>query len=391
MSNKQLIALSLSYAVIFSGVSSLVALMPIYLTKLGAESTLTGFFLAFAFLSLSLSNIVGGWLSDHFQSRKNLLILSGAVAAPISVIISQVTNVSLLMILMGGLFFTMGITMTMTNILAGLFADEGKRGRIFGILGLSFGTGVFMGSLLGGWIVDLWGYPTFFILLGALYLVIIASGFFLKDKTITPTQPDVASPGVGSVLANRNFVSLIVASILAQVANSIILLGKPLIMNDLHFTASAITGTIAVGSLITLPLPLVLGRLSDRLGRKSILMMIFATSTLGIIMLGFAVDLWHFWVSSVLQTAIGASLVVGSALITDIFPEAALGRSLSLFNSVPNIGIVIGLSAGGIAIRVFQMTPTLILAVLISLLAILALMPISTRGRQQRQEKAPAT
>src|SRR5258708_1926663 len=391
MSNKQLIALSLSYAVIFSGVSSLVALMPIYLTKLGAESTLTGFFLAFAFLSLSLSNIVGGWLSDHFQSRKNLLILGGTLAAPISVIISQVTNVSLLMILMGGLFFTMGITMTMTNILAGLFADEGKRGRIFCILGLSFGTGVFMGSLLGGWIVDLWGYPTFFILLGALYLVIIAAGFFLKDKTMTPTQSDVASPGVGSVLANRNFVSLIVASILAQVANSIILLGKPLIMNDLHFTASAITGTLAVGSLITLPLPLVLGRLSDRLGRKSILMMIFATSTLGIIMLVFAVDLWHFWVSSVLQTTIGASLVVGSALITDIFPEAALGRSLSLFNSVPNIGIVIGLSAGGVAIRVFQITPTLILAALISLLAILALMPISTGRWQERPEKAPAT
>jgi len=120
-------------------------------------------------------------------------------------------------------------------------------------------------------------------------------------------------------------------------------------------------------------------------------MMIFATSTLGIIMLVFAVDLWHFRVSSVLQTAIGASLVVGSALITDIFPEAALGRSLSLFNSVPNIGIVIGLSAGGVAIRVFQMTPTLIVAVLISLLAILALMPISTGRRQERPEKAPAT
>ena len=391
MSNKQLIALSLSYAVIFAGVSSLVALMPIYLTKLGAEPTLTGFFLAFAFLSLSFSNIVGGWLSNRFQSRKTLLILSGTFAAPIALIISQVTNVTLLMILMGGLFFAMGITMTMVNILAGLFADEGNRGRIFGILGLSFGTGIFIGSLVGGWIVDLWGYPTFFILLGALYLVIVATGLFLKDKTITPTQPDVASPGVGSVLTNRTFVSLIVASILAQVANSIIILGKPLIMNDLHFNASAITGTLAVGSLITLPLPLVLGRLSDRLGRKSILMMIFATSTLGIIMLVFAVDLWHFWVSSVLQTAIGASLVVGLALITDIFPEAALGRSLSLFNSVPNIGIVIGLSAGGVAIRVFQMTPTLIVAVLISLLAILALMPISTGRRQERPEKAPAT
>src|SRR5207237_4173084 len=122
----------------------------------------TCFFLAVAFLSLSLSTIIGGWLSDRFQRRKMMLILSGTLAVPIALIISQVTNVTLLMILMGGLWFAMGITTTMVNILAGLFADEGHRGRIFGFLGLSMGTGVFLGSLFGGWVVERWGYATYF-------------------------------------------------------------------------------------------------------------------------------------------------------------------------------------------------------------------------------------
>jgi len=69
MRKQQLIALCFCNVIIYSGIAGLVGLMPVYLTQLGADTTVTGFFLAFAYLALALSNIVGGRLSDRFQRR----------------------------------------------------------------------------------------------------------------------------------------------------------------------------------------------------------------------------------------------------------------------------------------------------------------------------------
>ena len=96
----------------------------------------------------------------------------------------------------------------------------------------------------------------------------------------------------------------------------------------------------AVGTLLSLPLPLVIGRLSDRLGRKPLLLLCFLTTLPGLIILAAAKDSWHFWLASILQTGIGLSVVVGAALMTDIFPDESLDTALSLLTATPWIGIV---------------------------------------------------
>lgn len=78
-------------------------------------------------------------------------------------------------------------------------------------------------------------------------------------------------------------------------------------------------------------------------------------------------QLWQFWVASILQTIIGMSTVVSSALVTDMFVDESLDTALSLLDATIWIGIVIGLSAGGAAITLLGMTPTLAVSVLISL------------------------
>ncbi len=74
------------------------------------------------------------------------------------------------------------------------------------------------------------------------------------------------------------------------------------------------------------------------------------------------------------------------ALVTDMFWEKSLSTALSLLNATPWIGIVIGLSFGGFAIRVFQMTPALMLAALLSLVAILLLIPVSEHEPERLAE-----
>ena len=167
------------------------------------------------------------------------------------------------------------------------------------------------------------------------------------------------------------------ANVLGQGANSVVFLTRPLMMDALQFDASAISSAPAFGSLVTLPLPLIVGWLADRMGRKPIIVVCFVMTTLSFIAMFFAVELWHFWLVSTLQAVMGISMVVGSALTTDMFPEESLGTSLSLLSATPWIGIVFGFGGGGVAIRVLQMMPTLALTMAVSIVAILLLIPVN--------------
>jgi MFS family permease len=375
MGKQQATALCVCTVVIYCGISGLVGLMPVYLTRLGADATVTGLFLASAYLALALSNVVAGRVSDRFQRRKLLLILGGVLAAPLAWLMSRATTVGPLWALMASLWFVIGVPMTMANILTGLSSASEERGRSFGLLGLSSGIGLFFGGLVSGPIVDRRGFPALFATVAGLYLLVPLAGRFVQDQAITARK--VAAPIGRHIVGNRTFTLLFVASILAQAANIVIFLSRPLIMDARHFDATTISRAGAVGSLVTLPLPLVIGWLADRIGRKAVIAACFLAPPLGLLVQAAAVRPWHFWVSSVLATVLGFSTVAGAALLADTFPDASLGTALALLNATPWIGIVIGLSAGGLAIRVLQMTAALLLAALLSLVALLLLLPVA--------------
>jgi len=90
-----------------------------------------------------------------------------------------------------------------------------------------------------------------------------------------------------------------------------------------------------VGSLVTLPLPLALGWLTDRLGRKWLIVACALAPTLGLLTQAAAVAPWHFWRGSILSTVVGASAVVGAALLADIFPAQSRDLALALLNATP--------------------------------------------------------
>ena len=384
MSNKQLAALFVCSFIPYAIGSGLLGLLAVYATRLGADPAQTGLFLAFAFLALAISTVITGRFADRFQRRKELLIACGALAVPLTGLMAGATSVAQLTILTAVLWFVAGIILVMVNILAGLFAEEGERGRIFGIIGLSIPLGGVLGGLASGPIVDRWGFPTLFTLSALLYMVVPITGLLLKDKVVARPQRDALTPAPRGFFTHRTFLFLFFASILANLANSQLILARPLIMDGLHFDATAISSTGAVGGLIALPLPLLVGWLSDRLGRKPFLILCYLTTAVGLVVLAAAFDLWHFWVAGALQATLTASLVVGSALITDMFPQESLGASLSLFNATPWIGFVIGFGGSGAAIEAFEMTPTLMIGVLLTLVAILLLMPIRERDTQHQ-------
>jgi predicted MFS family arabinose efflux permease len=81
------------------------------------------------------------------------------------------------------------------------------------------------------------------------------------------------------------------------------------------------------------------------------------------------------WCACNIVVYAGIGVLVG--LLTNLFPAKSLSTALALPNATPWIGIVIGLSAEGAAIRAVSMTRALLLAVVLSLVALFLLLPIA--------------
>jgi predicted MFS family arabinose efflux permease len=162
------------------------------------------------------------------------------------------------------------------------------------------------------------------------------------------------------------------------------MLSRSLVMDDLGFSAAAISETAAVGGAATLPLQPLLGWLSERTSRKRLLTPCHLAGTVGLLALASAASLWHLWVASSLLNVLLYVSSVGSAMVTDLVPQGSLGRGMSLFTATNRVGGIIGFAGAGYAVQRLGMTPTVVMGAFLPLIAIALLIPI----RLATQEKA---
>jgi DHA2 family multidrug resistance protein len=152
-------------------------------------------------------------------------------------------------------------------------------------------------------------------------------------------------------------------------------------MDQLGFAAAAIASTGAIGGAVSLPLPPLIGWLSDRAGRKRFLALCYLGGIAGLMVLAVSVSLWHFWITALLGTILGAvNMGVGSALVTDLVPRESLGRGMSLFNASVWMGGIIGFAGTGYGIQNLGMVTTLVIGVCLTLVATVLLIPIRQVG-----------
>jgi MFS family permease len=371
MPKQQFVALFvISFAAYFVG-GGLMGLLPVYLGQLGVEPSMMGFYFALAFVALAISTAFAGRLSKQFGRRKPFIVGAALLAGPIVWLMGQIQGLVPLMSFTTALWFVAGIITTMVNILAGLYAEEAERGRVFGILGLAIPLGGLVSGFVSGYLVDNWGYPALFTVLALAYLTIPLTSFFLQDKVLKRDEENPKSKSRFS--PNMAFTLLFLATTLGHVVNAVSALSRPLIMDGLNYDATAISIANAMGGLITLPFPILVGWLSDRFGRKALLIFSFLSTGIALVVLIGATDLWQFWVSSALQTMLVGSIVVGSAFVSDMYEKENLSVALSIFGTSPWLGFVLGFGLTGTSIQAFTMNPTLMAGIALTLVACLVM------------------
>ena len=105
-----------------------------------------------------------------------------------------------------------------------------------------------------------------------------------------------------------------------------------------------------------------LGRLSDRFGRRPLLLISIIGSALGFVLLGFANSLLILFIARLLDGLTGGNISVAQAYITDVTDEKNRSRGLGLIGAAFGLGFIIGPAMGGILSQFGYAVPAFVAA-----------------------------
>jgi MFS family permease len=163
-----------------------------------------------------------------------------------------------------------------------------------------------------------------------------------------------------------------------------------------RFTASplemtALFATFSLMSFITAPL---WGRLSDRVGRRPVLMASMAAAALAYLWMAFATHLWMLFAARAFAGACAGNIAAAQAYIADVTPPENRARGMGMIGAAFGLGFIIGpvlggVIAGGDIATADLATPCLIAAGLsfAAFLGVLFLLPESLPERLQQTRR----
>jgi DHA1 family tetracycline resistance protein-like MFS transporter len=117
-----------------------------------------------------------------------------------------------------------------------------------------------------------------------------------------------------------------------------------------RFTASPqqVTTLMAVFSFMSFLSAPIWGRISDRIGRRPVLMASMAASALAYLWLGFADALWMLFAARALGGACAGNIAAAQAYIADVTTPEKRARGMGMIGAAFGLGFIIGPALGGV-------------------------------------------
>lgn len=111
------------------------------------------------------------------------------------------------------------------------------------------------------------------------------------------------------------------------------------------FVVGLIVAVYAAAQMVSAPL---LGRLSDRVGRRPVLLISIGGTMISFIVLGFANAIWVIFVARLIDVLTAGNLSVAQAYITDVTDVKNRARGLGMIGAAFGLGFIIGPVLGGV-------------------------------------------
>ncbi len=143
--------------------------------------------------------------------------------------------------------------------------------------------------------------------------------------------------------------------------------------------------TFSLAQMVFAP---VLGRLSDKVGRKPVIVLSLVGTAIGSVVTGAAGALWMLFLGRAIDGASGASVAVAQGAIADIAPPEDRARLLGLLGAAFGVGFVVGPVLGGLSALGGPHVPFYVAGALAGANAIAAYVRLP-ETRPQPEEKQP--
>ena len=129
-----------------------------------------------------------------------------------------------------------------------------------------------------------------------------------------------------------------------------------------RFTTSGLVigAVVATDSLLSFLLAPAWGRLSDRIGRRPVILLGLAGSAIAYTVFGLAASLAVLFLARILSGSLGATVNVAQAALADTTPPEQRSRAMGLIGAAFGLAFTIGPALGGIASRRGESAPGLL-------------------------------
>jgi MFS family permease len=318
-------------------------LLPVFLgTVLGSSATLIGAIEGAAESLSALLKLVSGWLSDRLPRRKPLVVFGYALSSAVRPLIGVAQSATHVLAIRLADRAGKGVRTSPRDALIADSSEPERRGTAFGFHRAADHAGALVGPLVAFVLLEQAGVSlrALFLLAGipaALAVVALAVGVRDAPRVLAvSTAAPPALAGMGSL--GRRFwlvLGVIFVFTLANSSDAFLLLRAaeigvpiaqlPLLWAVLHLVKSAAS---TPG-----------GALSDRVGRRTVIVagwMLFAAVYLA---LGRADETWHAWaLFAVYGLFFGLTEGPEKALVADLVPREIRGTAFGAYNLAIGLG-----------------------------------------------------
>lgn len=151
-----------------------------------------------------------------------------------------------------------------------------------------------------------------------------------------------------------------------------------------EFQTGLLVSSYALMQMIGAP---VLGRLSDRYGRRPVFLISIFGTFLGFLILGFANSLWWLFASRILSGLTAGNISVAQAYIADVTDEKNRARGMGMFGAAFGIGFILGPALGGLLSQFGFSVPAFVSAALalINLITVYFWLPESLTAERRAE------
>lgn len=384
MSNRQtLITLCLASFLGSVSFSVLLPVLPYYAQEMGASPSQVGLIIAIYSYVTAIFLVPFGMLVDKIGSRR--MLIAGLLFYALTPLLYHPTNnlvqlgfVRAVHGLASAVFLPAASALTIQSV------PSERRGEALGWLTMAMQSSLVIGPVLGGLLLNHGGFHAAFY---SCSIIPLAGLFFvlLRLSTVRPASSEIRVKGSFTWLKQPTVFAGLITPLFFTIGSGTIFTFMPL-----HGQALGISETMAGIIIATLYLGSTLlrvpgGKLSDKIGRKPVILLGLALASTTMLLISFTGSAAGLITLAIFYgMGMGLAMPAAYALVADLTPSEMMGLSMGITSSFLYCGLAIGPTIMGV-VAAMSNYPTMFrvcsLSLLLGIIVILSL--IGKRRRAQ--------